>query len=49
LIKVEEKWGIPRDSPMFLYGVHLVGSLSNEIMESKCQVFKNFGCTESDI
>ncbi|KAJ8427665.1 hypothetical protein Cgig2_012078 [Carnegiea gigantea] len=49
LIKVEEKWGIPRDSPMFLYGVHLVGSLSNEIMESKCQVFKNFGWTESDI
>ncbi|KAJ8427667.1 hypothetical protein Cgig2_012080 [Carnegiea gigantea] len=49
LIKVEKKWGIPRDSPVFLYGVHLVGSLSDEVMESKCQVFKNFGWTESDI
>lgn len=49
LINVEEKWGIPRDSPMFLYGVHLVGSLSDETMESKCQVFKSFGWTESDI
>lgn len=34
---------------MFLYGVDLLGGLSEESIDSKCQVFKSFGWTELEI
>jgi len=49
LIKVEEKLGIPRSSRMFLYGVLLLASNRERIIESKCHVFRSFGWTQSDI
>lgn len=49
LIRVEEKLRIRRDSPMFLYAVQLFGTYTEETIESKCQVFKSFGWTESEI
>ncbi|CAO2823935.1 unnamed protein product [Amaranthus hypochondriacus] len=47
--RVEDKMGIPRDSPKFMLGVHLLNSISVEKIESKIQIFKNFGWTELDI
>lgn len=49
LIRVEEKFGIPRGSSMFLYGVHLLASNCERTIQSKFQVFKSFGWTQSDI
>ena len=49
LISVEGKLGIPRNSRMFVYGVHLLASNCERNIESKCQVFKSFGWSQSDI
>ncbi|GMH28841.1 hypothetical protein Nepgr_030684 [Nepenthes gracilis] len=49
LARVEEKLRIPRDASMFLSGVYLVSSLSEKSLESKYQVFKSFGWTESEV
>ncbi|XP_056686083.1 transcription termination factor MTERF4, chloroplastic-like isoform X3 [Spinacia oleracea] len=49
LIRVEEKLGIPRDSPRFLLGIMLLNSLKETTVESKRQIFKSFGWTESDV
>ena len=49
LVRVEEKWGIPRDSPMFLYGVSLLACLSEDRIDSRCRVFESFGWTKSDV
>lgn len=49
LIRVEEKWGIPRDSPMFLYGVNLVCCLSEERIDARCRLCESFGWTKSDV
>ncbi|KNA20138.1 hypothetical protein SOVF_055120 [Spinacia oleracea] len=49
LIRVEEKLGIPRDSPRFLLGIMLLASVRETTIESKKQIFKSFGWTESDV
>ncbi|XP_074311911.1 transcription termination factor MTERF15, mitochondrial-like [Silene latifolia] len=49
LIGVEEDLGIPRNSGMFLYGMHLLCNSSKQKIESKCQVLKSFGWTEYDV
>ncbi|KAJ8434263.1 hypothetical protein Cgig2_010473 [Carnegiea gigantea] len=49
LIRVEGKLGIPRNSRMFFYGVYLLSSNCERNIESKCQVFKSFGWSQSDI
>ncbi|KNA11683.1 hypothetical protein SOVF_132930 [Spinacia oleracea] len=49
LIRVEEKLGIPRHSPQFLLGVILLTSFKETTIESKRQIFKSFGWTESDV
>jgi len=49
LIRVEEKLGIPRDSPSFLDGVCAFGSMSEETLESKFKILRSFGWNESDI
>lgn len=49
LIRVERKLGIPRNSRMFFYGVYLLASHCERNIESKCQVFKSFGWSQSDI
>ncbi|KAJ8434261.1 hypothetical protein Cgig2_010471 [Carnegiea gigantea] len=49
LIRVEEKFGIPRGSSMFLYGVQLLASNYERTIQSKFQVFRSFGWTQSDI
>ncbi|KAJ8449028.1 hypothetical protein Cgig2_004083 [Carnegiea gigantea] len=49
LIRVEEKLGIPRDSPMFLHGICAFGSMSEETLESKLKIFRSFRWSEPDI
>ncbi|KNA20139.1 hypothetical protein SOVF_055130 [Spinacia oleracea] len=49
VIRVEEKLGIPRDSPQFLFGIHLLSSLTEKNIQLKREIFKNFGWTESDV
>jgi len=49
LIRVEEKLGIPRCSPMFCHGVFAMGGMSKACFESKFEVFRSFGWSESDI
>ncbi|KAL2923753.1 Transcription termination factor 3 mitochondrial [Bienertia sinuspersici] len=48
LIKVEHKFGIPRDSAMLLYGANLL-YLCEEKLENRCEVFKSFGWNQSDV
>ncbi|XP_021723366.1 transcription termination factor MTERF9, chloroplastic-like [Chenopodium quinoa] len=48
LIKVELKLGIPGHSPMFLYGVNFL-RFGEKNIKDKCEVFKSFGWTQSDI
>ncbi|XP_074266853.1 uncharacterized protein LOC141590143 [Silene latifolia] len=47
--RVEHKLGIRPDSPLFLYGVHILCSFSDDIIESKFRMLKSFGWTQSDI
>ncbi|GAB4833146.1 hypothetical protein Ancab_031391 [Ancistrocladus abbreviatus] len=47
--RVEGELGIPRKSPMFIYGIMILASLNRKTLESKIQVFKSYGWTESDI
>ncbi|KAL2899853.1 Transcription termination factor MTERF4 chloroplastic [Bienertia sinuspersici] len=49
VIRVEEKLGIPRTSPQFLAGIALVTTSTEKGIESKKQVYKSFGWTDSDI
>ena len=49
LIRVEEKLGIPRGSPMFVHGVFTVGGMNKECSELKFKVFRSFGWSESDV
>ncbi|XP_057252233.1 transcription termination factor MTERF4, chloroplastic-like [Beta vulgaris subsp. vulgaris] len=49
LIRVEEKLGIPRDSLMFLHGLSLLASFTEELIESKFGVFESFGWMRSDV
>ncbi|XP_021766879.1 transcription termination factor MTERF9, chloroplastic-like [Chenopodium quinoa] len=49
LIKVELQLGIPRDSSMFFYGVNFLLSCGEKNIKDKCEVFKSFGWTQSDI
>uniref|UniRef100_A0A803LJZ9 Reverse transcriptase zinc-binding domain-containing protein n=1 Tax=Chenopodium quinoa TaxID=63459 RepID=A0A803LJZ9_CHEQI len=48
LIKVEDKFGIPRDSPRFLPGVYLA-CYKEESVKGKCDIFKSYGWTHSDV
>ncbi|KNA25508.1 hypothetical protein SOVF_006180 [Spinacia oleracea] len=48
LIRVEEKFRIPRNSAMFLPAIQLT-SFKEETFEGKCDVYKSFGWTQSDI
>ncbi|XP_021723252.1 uncharacterized protein LOC110690689 isoform X2 [Chenopodium quinoa] len=48
LIKAEQKFRISRDSTMFLYVVRILRRLSEKNIESKFQVYKSFGWTQSD-
>ncbi|KAL9236131.1 hypothetical protein vseg_010835 [Gypsophila vaccaria] len=49
MVKVENKLGISRYSPGFLYGIQLLTRLSEETLESKCRLFKRFGWTQSEL
>uniref|UniRef100_A0A803L3G2 Uncharacterized protein n=1 Tax=Chenopodium quinoa TaxID=63459 RepID=A0A803L3G2_CHEQI len=49
LIKVELQLGIPRDSSMFLYGVHIWLFCGEKNIKDKCKVFMSFGWTQSDV
>uniref|UniRef100_A0A803L3H1 Uncharacterized protein n=1 Tax=Chenopodium quinoa TaxID=63459 RepID=A0A803L3H1_CHEQI len=49
LIRVEEKLGIPRNSGMFVYGIECVAVFSDKNVYDKCQIFKSFGWTQSDV
>ncbi|GAB4856232.1 hypothetical protein Ancab_014159 [Ancistrocladus abbreviatus] len=49
LARVEVDLGIPRKSAMFVHGFHVLASLNPRTLESKFQVFKSYGWTESDI
>ncbi|XP_074281172.1 transcription termination factor MTERF15, mitochondrial-like [Silene latifolia] len=49
MVRVEKELGIPRNSGMFTYGIHLLCGSSKKRIESKCQVFKSFGWTEYDV
>ncbi|XP_021723367.1 uncharacterized protein LOC110690784 [Chenopodium quinoa] len=49
LIKVELKLGIPRDFPMFLYGVNILLFYGEKNIKDKCKVFMSFGWTQSDV
>ncbi|XP_021766838.1 uncharacterized protein LOC110731297 [Chenopodium quinoa] len=44
-----EKIGISRDSSMFNYGLQLISGLSDKRIEDKCEIFKSFGWTQSDV
>ncbi|XP_021759689.1 transcription termination factor MTERF2, chloroplastic-like [Chenopodium quinoa] len=48
LIKVEDKFGIPRDSPTFLPGLYLA-CYKEESVKGKCDIFKSYGWTHSDV
>ncbi|XP_074311893.1 uncharacterized protein LOC141647562 [Silene latifolia] len=49
LMEVEHKWGISPTSGMFLYGVHVFGCYTPELIESKIQLLKSFGWNQSHI
>ncbi|KAL9236132.1 hypothetical protein vseg_010836 [Gypsophila vaccaria] len=48
MTRVENKLGISRYSPGFLYGIQLLSKFSEETLESKCRLFKSFGWTQSE-
>ncbi|KAL9238945.1 hypothetical protein vseg_013310 [Gypsophila vaccaria] len=47
--RVESRFGISKESPLFMYGIHLVSSFSEENIEAKFQMFKSFGWKQSDV
>ncbi|XP_021723263.1 transcription termination factor MTERF9, chloroplastic-like [Chenopodium quinoa] len=49
LTRVEKKLGIPPNSVMFLYGIQSVSALSDQSIDDKCEIFKSFGWTQSDV
>ncbi|XP_021766814.1 uncharacterized protein LOC110731277 [Chenopodium quinoa] len=49
VIRVEKDLGIARDSPKFLLGIHMLASVNKETFNSKIEMFKSFGWTESDV
>ncbi|XP_021766825.1 uncharacterized protein LOC110731288 [Chenopodium quinoa] len=48
LIRAEQRLGISRYSTMFLYAVRILRHHSEKSIESKFQVYKSFGWTQSD-
>nr|GMD91194.1 transcription termination factor MTERF5, chloroplastic-like [Ipomoea batatas] len=46
---LEKDFGIPRESPMFFYGMYAIASASKLSMEKKFAVFRSFGWADSDI
>ncbi|KAH9615656.1 hypothetical protein KSS87_013496 [Heliosperma pusillum] len=48
-MRVEDKVGITRTSPVFLYGINLICGFSEESILSKCRIFESFGWTQSEI
>ncbi|KAL8154442.1 hypothetical protein V2J09_012202 [Rumex salicifolius] len=46
---VEEKFGIPRTSAMFTYGISAVITLTEDKLESSIQVLRRHGWTETEI
>lgn len=48
-IRVEEKFGIFCDLGMFFYGICFICVFSDEVIEFKFEVYKNFGWIELDI
>ncbi|XP_021766977.1 uncharacterized protein LOC110731419 [Chenopodium quinoa] len=49
LIRVEKKLGIPRDSKMFFYGIQSVAICSDKNIDDKCEIFRSFGWTQSNV
>ncbi|KAL2899849.1 Transcription termination factor MTERF15 mitochondrial [Bienertia sinuspersici] len=49
LIRTEENLGIPRNSSQFLMGVAILTSTTEKSIESKKQIFKGFGWSDSDV
>ncbi|CAO2839161.1 unnamed protein product [Amaranthus hypochondriacus] len=49
VVRVEKTLGIPRDSSQFLFAICLLTSFKTEKLESKRQIYKSFGWTESEI
>lgn len=48
LIKVEERFQICRNSPMFYHAIYAF-CVPEETMESKIEIYKSFGWTDSDV
>ncbi|KNA14712.1 hypothetical protein SOVF_105140 [Spinacia oleracea] len=48
MIRVEEKFEIPRNSPSFLRGLYLA-CFKEESFKAKCDIYKSFGWTQSDV
>uniref|UniRef100_A0A803L3H3 Uncharacterized protein n=1 Tax=Chenopodium quinoa TaxID=63459 RepID=A0A803L3H3_CHEQI len=49
LTRVENKLGIPPNSVMLFYGIKCVAQLSDQSIDDKCEIFKSFGWTQSDV
>lgn len=47
--QVEGEFGVSRNSGLFCYALEVVGSLSKSTIESKFQIFKSFGWSDSDV
>ncbi|KAK9755432.1 hypothetical protein RND81_01G024500 [Saponaria officinalis] len=47
--RVEKRLGISHESPLFLYGIHLASSFTEENIESKFRMFKRYGWTQSEV
>lgn len=49
LHRIENEFGIPRDSYVFEAAIVLLASLSDKTLKSKYQIFKSYGWTDLDI
>lgn len=49
VVRVEEELGIPRQSAMFMYGVDALAAMSKKTLESKYEIFKSYGWSQSDV
>ncbi|GMH22643.1 hypothetical protein Nepgr_024486 [Nepenthes gracilis] len=49
LVRVEKMLGIPRESAMFEHGFQVIASFSMENLQSKYELFKSHGWSESEV
>ncbi|XP_055834563.1 transcription termination factor MTERF5, chloroplastic-like [Solanum dulcamara] len=49
LHRLENDFQVPRDSPSFLYGFHVLSSQKTSALDRKIGIFKSFGWSDNDI